>query len=171
MKAASLLVCAVMALIGAADAMPGERTGPFHEEGNCYKSARTSCPTGWTGYNGRCFHYVPTARTWADAEINCQFYGGNLASVHSLDEHHEIQNMILKTTETYPLTWIGGSDAVQQNTWLWSDGTPFKFNYWAPGQPDHRESAHCVLMNFGDEKKFDDQPCSYTKPYVCAKKL
>lgn len=32
-------------------------------------SGSTFCPSGWTGYNGRCFLYVPTPRTWADAEV------------------------------------------------------------------------------------------------------
>ena len=29
----------------------------------------TVCPSGWTGYSGRCFLYVQTPLTWADAEV------------------------------------------------------------------------------------------------------
>ncbi|XP_039677218.1 ladderlectin-like [Perca fluviatilis] len=150
----SLLVCAMMSLTRAA------------EKSYIIKRS-SSCPSGWTGYNGRCFLYVPTAMTWADAEKNCLYHGGNLASVHSFEEHQVIQSMILRKTHTYSVKLLGGSDAQQEGSWFWSDSTPFRFNFWSPGQPDN---AHCLLINFGDQKKFDDQPCSYSLPFVCAKR-
>uniref|UniRef100_A0A7N6AZ20 C-type lectin domain-containing protein n=1 Tax=Anabas testudineus TaxID=64144 RepID=A0A7N6AZ20_ANATE len=149
------------------------KTGSSIDQSHAIKRA-ASCPSGWTANNGRCFLYVPTEMTWADAEKNCLYHGGNLVSVHSFEEHHVIQSMILKLTHAYPLTWIGGSDAEQEGTWFWSDGTAFRLHHWAPGQPDNMAAnkalAHCLLMNSGDLKKFDDQPCSYKKPSVCAKK-
>ncbi|XP_067436260.1 ladderlectin-like [Thunnus thynnus] len=153
----SALVCALMALTTA--------------DGKSHVVKRsTYCPNGWASFNGRCFLYVPTLKTWADAEKSCQSRGGNLASVHSFDEYHSIQSMILRITHTYPLAWLGGSDAQQEGTWFWSDGSAFGYSYWAPGQPDNRGSADCLLMNFGDHKRFDDQPCHFTMPFVCAKK-
>ncbi|XP_062301394.1 galactose-specific lectin nattectin-like [Scomber scombrus] len=130
----------------------------------------TSCPADWTGSNNRCFLFVSTVKTWADAEKHCQSHGGNLASVHSFDEHHVIQSMIQKVTQSYPLTWLGGSDAQQEGTWFWSDGSPFSFTYWSPGQPDGGKRANCLVMNFGGGKKFDDQPCHHKRQFVCAKK-
>ncbi|XP_039678906.1 type-2 ice-structuring protein-like [Perca fluviatilis] len=170
----SLLVCALMALNTAAavpEAEPGQKIELLVQEEKSHIVKRSSsCPSGWTGYNGRCFLYVPTAMTWADAEKNCLYHGGNLASVHSFNEHHVIQSMILRITHMYPLAWLGGSDAQQEGSWFWSDGTPFRFNFWSPGQPDNRANANCLLMNFGDQKKFDDQPCNYRMPFVCAKR-
>ncbi|XP_033466303.2 type-2 ice-structuring protein-like [Epinephelus lanceolatus] len=157
MPAVPLFVCAMMALTRAAEKSP-------------IMKRSTSCPSGWTGYNGRCFSYIPTVMTWANAERHCQNLGGNLASVHSFNEQHAIQSMILQQAHAYPLTWLGGSDAAQEGTWFWSDGKPFRFNYWDKGQPDNYASAHCLVMNSGDLKKFDDQPCHYTKPFVCAMK-
>ncbi|XP_053199776.1 type-2 ice-structuring protein-like isoform X2 [Scomber japonicus] len=157
MLAVSLLVCAMMALTMAEEALQIERSA--------------SCPGGWTDSNSRCFLFVSTSLTWADAEKHCQSHGGNLASVHSLEEHHMIQGVILKVTHSYSLAWLGGSDAQQEGTWFWSDGTPFSYTYWSRGQPDNRADAHCLLMNFGAERKFDDQPCSYRVPFVCAKRV
>lgn len=37
--------------------------------------------------------------------------GAQLASVHNVQEYHEIQKMIVSTTHDYPRTWLGGSDA------------------------------------------------------------
>ncbi|XP_044197756.1 type-2 ice-structuring protein-like [Thunnus albacares] len=163
MLAVSLLVCVMMALTTAV-ALP---------EADPEKSDKvrisTVCPSGWTGFSGRCFLYVQTPVSWADAERNCLSRGGNLASVQNIDEHHIIQSMILRITHTYPLAWLGGSDAQQEGTWFWSDGSPFSFSYWGPGQPDNRESADCLVMNHGDDKKFDDEPCHFTRSFVCAR--
>ncbi|XP_073331713.1 type-2 ice-structuring protein-like [Pagrus major] len=172
MLTVSLLICAMLALTRAA-AVPEEETGlTSGPEGySGIVEVPTSCPEGWISYNDRCFLYVPTPMTWANAEKQCQTWGGNLASVHCFDEQHVIQSMLLRQTLTYPLAWLGGYDATQEGTWFWSDGTAFSFNYWSPGQPDNLANADCLLMNFGGEKKFDDQPCDYLKPFVCAKKL
>ncbi|XP_074480643.1 ladderlectin-like [Sebastes fasciatus] len=148
MLTVSLLVCAVMALTRAYDVPEDD----------------------WTKFGGRSFLYVQTARTWADAERKCQDYGGNLASVHSVDEQQFIQGLILSITEKNALTWLGAFDAQQEGLWLWSDGTRFKFDYWDQGQPDNRGDSHCLVMNYSDRKKFDDTPCSLLRPSVCAKK-
>lgn len=42
---------------------------------------------------------------------NCQSIGGNLASVHSIQEYQKIQRIIAGITHDYRLAWIGGSDA------------------------------------------------------------
>ncbi|XP_041636078.1 galactose-specific lectin nattectin-like [Cheilinus undulatus] len=152
-----LLICAVMVLNNAAD------------EDHILKRS-ISCPHGWSGYRGRCFLYISTPMTWGNAEQTCLSRGGNLASVHSFSEQNFIQSLILSLTHSYPLTWLGGSDAEQEGTWFWSDGTHFDFNYWDKGQPDNYLHAHCLLMNYGGNKKFDDQPCSRTRPFVCAMK-
>ncbi|XP_074479970.1 ladderlectin-like isoform X2 [Sebastes fasciatus] len=174
MLTVSLLVCAMMALTRAAavqEAEPGEKTGPHIPEVKSHMVKwSSSCSSGWTGFRGRCFLYVPTPMTWANAERHCQYHGGNLASVQSFNEQHLIQSVILSVTHDYPLAWLGGSDAQQEGTWFWSDGKPFRFNYWNRGQPDNLKNQDYLLMNFGDQKKFDDQPCSRLKPFVCATK-
>ncbi|XP_074518386.1 ladderlectin-like [Halichoeres trimaculatus] len=155
-----LLVCAGVALANAGDGVLQININRF-----------ASCPAGWIGCSGRCFLYVDTPKSWADAEKHCLSQGGNLASVHSHVEHDIIQGMLLRATNSHPLAWLGGSDAAQEGTWLWSDGTPFDFEHWDVGQPDNKANAGCMLMNFGDDKKFDDQPCDYLKSFVCAKTL
>ncbi|XP_041636063.1 ladderlectin-like [Cheilinus undulatus] len=165
------LTCAMMAKAAVLEADQALPCAPEGEGYTVTTEREAGCQSGWTRFNERCFLYVDTTMTWADAERNCQSRGGNLASVHSFSEQHAIQEMIKRQTQTYPLAWLGGSDAQQEGTWLWSDGSPFMFNYWDVGQPDNRARAHCLLMNFGDEQKFDDQPCSFLKTFVCARKL
>ncbi|KAM4611645.1 ladderlectin-like [Polymixia lowei] len=96
MLSVSLLLIAVVALTGAAE-----------------DQGATKCRDGWTKYGCRCFIYVPTRRTWAQSEKNCLSLGGNLASIHSHQEYHDVQDMIKKLTKGFPVTWLGGSDAAR----------------------------------------------------------
>uniref|UniRef100_A0A8P4JVY1 C-type lectin domain-containing protein n=2 Tax=Dicentrarchus labrax TaxID=13489 RepID=A0A8P4JVY1_DICLA len=126
--------------------------------------------SGWTGYKGSCFHYIPTAMTWARAEKNCQSMGANLASVHSAEEYHELQRMIVSITHAYRETWIGGSDAQEEGVWLWSDGSSFNYRHCG-GFDNWGGKQHCLQMNYGGQKCWDDCQCSYKRPFVCAKKI
>ncbi|XP_060918397.1 type-2 ice-structuring protein-like isoform X2 [Labrus mixtus] len=134
-------------------------------------TVQSGCPSGWTADNGRCFLYVPRAMRWVDAERNCQYRGGNLASVHSFDDYHAIQRMLARQTGWLPVTWIGGSDAQQERTWLWSDGSPFNFKNWCRRQPDNLSNQDCLQMNYSGNKCWDDNQCYKHYPFVCAKKL
>ncbi|XP_014831463.1 PREDICTED: type-2 ice-structuring protein-like isoform X2 [Poecilia mexicana] len=133
----------------------------------------TDCPRGWTGFNGRCFRYIPQPMSWARAEKNCQSMKANLASVHNMEEYHEIQRLIISASHEYKKTWIGGSDAQEQNHWFWIDGTPFLYTNWCPGEPNNhgRRKQDCLQMNHGDHKCWDDVQCHRPKPSVCAKKV
>ncbi|XP_059211185.1 ladderlectin-like [Centropristis striata] len=169
------LLCAVMALTTAAalsevteepDALekPGEGEHQVVERS-------TSCPGGWRLINGRCFLYVPRAQSWARAERNCQSLGANLATVHRAEEYHGIKRMIQDVTHGHPRTWIGGSDAEEEGVWLWGDGTPFRFSYWCSGQPNNWGVQHCVEINYGDNKCWNDRSCYDHLPSVCAKNI
>lgn len=48
---------------------------------------RGTCPMFWYSFNGRCYKYVATHMTWAEAELHCVSEGANLVSVHSSAEH------------------------------------------------------------------------------------
>ncbi|KAG7233378.1 hypothetical protein INR49_007108 [Caranx melampygus] len=131
---------------------------------------RTStCPHGWKNINGRCFCFVSNEMSWPRAEKNCQTMGANLASVHNKDQYNKIQEMVRIMSGGFPHTWLGGSDAQETGLWLWSDGS--SFNYKHCGTFDNyfwRE--HCLQMNYGDHKCWDDVNCGKYRPSVCAKK-
>uniref|UniRef100_A0A674BQI4 C-type lectin domain-containing protein n=1 Tax=Salmo trutta TaxID=8032 RepID=A0A674BQI4_SALTR len=114
--------------------------------------------------------FVKTAMTWPKAERHCQllgeklkpvrntvkYLGANLASVHSYEEFRFLQAVVLINTGSFPLTWIGGYDAVQAKVekdrlWFWSDGSKFDHESWAEGEPTNHYGARepCIQMNFG----------------------
>uniref|UniRef100_A0A8C7HDA7 C-type lectin domain-containing protein n=1 Tax=Oncorhynchus kisutch TaxID=8019 RepID=A0A8C7HDA7_ONCKI len=99
------------------------------------------CSTGWFKHGHRCFTYIRTERTWAESEQYCVFQGANLASIHSTEENHFIQEMIRRQTHDFPRVWIGGQD------------------------PDNAMGIeNCMHINYGEEKRWNDYVCSRTLP-------
>ncbi|XP_074535590.1 ladderlectin-like [Halichoeres trimaculatus] len=170
MLTAFLLLCAGMALTNAAavpeaeaeqmmeeasvqEADPEaelheEMTGEAHIQGDDAVVLSGGCPGGWARYHDRCFLYIGATKSWALAERHCQTLGGNLASFHN-DAEKSFVNELLHTVTGGELqwTWIGGSDAQQENIWLWSDGSRYTYTNWCSGQPDNLGGQqHCIEM-------------------------
>ncbi|XP_062301006.1 type-2 ice-structuring protein-like [Scomber scombrus] len=167
--AVSALVCALMALTRAA-ALPEAEAKDQIVKSHLVKRSK-SCPAGWTEFNGHCFHYDPRNMNWAKAERSCQSMNANLASVHNIHDYHEIQKLILRVSYEFTPAWIGGSDAQVEGVWLWSDGSHFTYQNWCSGQPDNDFGQHCLLINYGEKKCWDDDRCNSPRPFVCAKKI
>uniref|UniRef100_A0A3B5LQP9 C-type lectin domain-containing protein n=1 Tax=Xiphophorus couchianus TaxID=32473 RepID=A0A3B5LQP9_9TELE len=136
---------------------------------SCFGSIQTSvsCPSGWTLINSRCFLYVPTDMTWANAEKNCLSMGANLASVHNMNEYRRVQNLISAAGHGHLLNSV-----LQEKTWFWSDGSPMTYTNWCLKQPDNKAGhQNCLQMNYsGKENCWDDVECHIRRPSVCAKK-
>ncbi|KAM4564442.1 type-2 ice-structuring protein-like isoform 2-T2 [Fundulus diaphanus] len=157
--------------------MARTRANPIQDDGSTDQEEvdlvqRSSCPSGWSPINSRCFHYVPKPMTWARAEKNCLSMGAHLASVHDLDEYHQVQSLITTATHGSKETWIGGTNAQETSIWFWSDGSPLHYTNWCHGEPNNYMGRQfCLLMNYSGEKCWDDQRCSVRHPSVCAKKI
>ncbi|KAK2863304.1 hypothetical protein Q5P01_002837 [Channa striata] len=169
-----LTVCvlgfAVMALVRAA-AFEKKRAKNDQTESSDLVKRYLHCSWGWTYIDGACLKYVPKPMTWGRAERNCRSMGAHLASVLNINKYHAIQNMIADATHDYKEAWIGGSDAQHEGVWLWSDGETMQFTNWCPGEPNNAlGSQHCIQMNYGDQKCWDDQRCETHLPSVCAQR-
>ncbi|KAK6291612.1 hypothetical protein J4Q44_G00373960 [Coregonus suidteri] len=121
----------------------------------------------------------PLVTTWPEAERKCLLLGGNLASVHSLPQYRFLQSLIQESR--VQRTWIGAYDAMKEGLWLWSDGSRFNYQNWAPGQPSNYNHGfvkditngrgHCMEMNCGASHRQNDVPCWFKLPFVCSRKL
>ncbi|CDQ80980.1 ladderlectin-like [Oncorhynchus mykiss] len=129
------------------------------------------CPRGWTKYESHCFMFVHTAMTWPQAERYCLSHQANLASVHNCGDNYNLQQLVLKNTGQHQTIWIGGVDAVQNKHWFWSDGSKFDYENWEQGEPNcYGGREHCLQMNYGGDKKWNDLNCEEKLPLVCALK-
>ncbi|KAK2897141.1 galactose-specific lectin nattectin-like isoform X2 [Channa argus] len=127
------------------------------------------CPPGWTMFNDHCYQFYNSEKDWADAESFCTSLGGNLASLLTADIQNFLKEMIFRATNAYKNAWVGGSDAVKEGKWLWSDGSQFDFNRWGKGEPNNLGDEDCMEINFGGQDYVNDAKCDLKRAFVCAK--
>ncbi|XP_030003832.1 galactose-specific lectin nattectin-like [Sphaeramia orbicularis] len=135
------------------------------------KLQRGNCPQFWFSFDGRCYKYVATHATWADAELYCVSQRANLVSIHSHAESNFVKGLIENYDHSEGPTWIGLSDLHKEGRWMWSDGSQVNFLFWSVGQPDnHNWNEHCVHTT-GEASKWNDAICTTAHPYVCASQV
>ncbi|KAL3983740.1 adhesion G-protein coupled receptor G2 [Sarotherodon galilaeus] len=121
------------------------------------------CPPFWYSFNGRCYKYVATHMSWADAdwanaELYCLSQGANLVSIHNTEEENFVRSLIGNSDPTQAPTWIG-----LKGRWMWSDGSVVGFVNWNAGEPNNvAGKEHCATNNFSSPKKWNDYPCSHS---------
>ncbi|XP_042291262.1 lactose-binding lectin l-2-like [Thunnus maccoyii] len=136
------------------------------------KLQRGNCPMFWYSFQGRCYKYVSTHMTWADAELHCVSEKANLVSVHSLEEQNFVKSLIKNFDHAEGYTWIGLSDTQKEGGWMWSDGSAVNFAFWSSGEPNNEGGKEdCVHNNYGTDLKWNDHSCSLTFPSVCASRI
>ncbi|CAB1320992.1 unnamed protein product, partial [Coregonus sp. 'balchen'] len=103
---------------------------------------------------------------------HCVSIGANLASVHSSAEYQFLQEVVGSKIGGSSTTWIGGFDAVQDRLWFWSDGSEFDYQNWKKGEPNNSGGREpCMVMNWGDEYRWNDINCGNSFPSVCSKRI
>ena len=126
--------------------------------------------------NRKCYVFVDHDSTWHEAERCCVEWGGHLASIHS-DQENRAVNAIRNENHW---TWIGLNDIAEEGNYVWTDGTPYDYNNYAPDEPnnhDVRENCINLLLHKGwGELKWNDYKCEKDSnvrvkrfSYVCKK--
>ncbi|XP_067467952.1 galactose-specific lectin nattectin-like [Thunnus thynnus] len=136
------------------------------------KLQRGNCPMFWFSFNGRCYKYVASHMTWADADFHCVSESATLVSIHCLEEERFVTSLIKNFDPAQGSTWIGFSDIHKEGRWIWSDGSALDFAFWDNGQPNnYHGKEHCARKNYNGNLKWNDGPCSETLPFVCASRV
>ncbi|VDN30101.1 unnamed protein product [Cylicostephanus goldi] len=95
----------------------------------------------------------------------------------------EVSESGMDYSDSSSLTWIGLTQAnyPASATWTWTDGTPYDYKDWAPGEPnDTKGQEHCVQIHSdyvgkdpskdSSYRRWNDIPCNtYMRSYVCKK--
>ena len=83
----------------------------------------------------KCFLYVPTQKSFVDAQSYCQSQGGNLASVRNALDNHLIADHARERFKGLFL-YLGASIINNEsNTWSWADESQLKYTNWlVPGK-------------------------------------
>ncbi|XP_035999349.1 lactose-binding lectin l-2 isoform X2 [Fundulus heteroclitus] len=58
----------------------------------------------------------------------------------------------------------------EKGAWLWSDGSPFTFSGWSPGEPNNSGGKeNCMQINLRGRKFVNDADCDIRLSFVCSK--
>ncbi|XP_070709201.1 macrophage mannose receptor 1 [Pempheris klunzingeri] len=102
--------------------------------------------------------------TWHQARKSCQQQGADLLSIVELHE----QSYISGLTDTLGASlWIGLNSLDFESGWQWSNGNPFRYLNWAPGNPSSEPGLNCATLNAGKASKWESVACTKKLGYVC----
>ena len=113
---------------------------------------------------GTCYSYFTSSINWQNARDMCLAWGGDLATVTSLEGNTLMYNTV--TGADY--CWIGLNDVDNENTFVWADGSSSPYRSWYPGQPDnYLGNEDCVIIS--GTGNWNDISCTSTPAcYFCS---
>jgi len=128
--------------------------------------ALCACPVGWLVRNKDCWFLNTKAYNWNDARNWCNALKGDLLSIHNAGDLQFAQS--LAGLSSSDRTWVGATDENTEGTWRWSDGTPFDFLFWDPGQPHGGDKENCGdLRIVNNMTGLNDEHCNNQHQFIC----
>ncbi|XP_069504437.1 macrophage mannose receptor 1-like [Ambystoma mexicanum] len=110
--------------------------------------------------------YPQSAIAWHQARISCQQQNADLLSITELHEQAYIAGLVQNFDSAM---WIGLNSLDVNSGWQWSDGRPFRFLNWAPGNPSIEPGTTCVALNPGRAATWESKECMQKLGYICRK--
>ncbi|XP_055073374.2 macrophage mannose receptor 1 [Misgurnus anguillicaudatus] len=107
-----------------------------------------------------------SALTWHQARASCQQQDADLLSISELHEQSYISGL---TDLLGSALWIGLNSLDFESGWQWSNGNPFRYLNWAPGNPSLEPGLNCAALNAGKASKWESLACSKKLGYICRK--
>ena len=94
--------------------------------------------------------------SWAEARSSCQANAPQNGDLASVPDQATSDFLSTLTTE---IAWIGGH-WTEEDGWTWSDGTPWGFESWHPGEPNNWGGIpeDYIATNFGSAGEWNDFP-------------
>uniref|UniRef100_A0A452RI80 Asialoglycoprotein receptor 2 n=1 Tax=Ursus americanus TaxID=9643 RepID=A0A452RI80_URSAM len=124
------------------------------------------CPVNWLEFEGSCYWFSRSGKTWAEADRYCQLENAHLVVINSREE----QKFIVQHTNPYD-AWIGLTDS--EGAWKWVDGTDYHQSYknWAATQPDdwqgHEVGGGEDCAEVRANGRWNDNLCEQVQRWVC----
>ncbi|XP_061826475.1 lectin-like [Nerophis lumbriciformis] len=141
------LLCGISGLIAGTWALPEE------------KKKKGCCAPGWTQVEGHCYILQENRRSFSDAEKFCNALGGNLASITDAVKNAVVTQLV--RDDGFQPAWIGLTDAVTEQVFIWTDGSPLDFqNFFSPFF-----FGDCVYIN--SSGRWSPASCFFRFNFVC----
>ncbi|KAI9544497.1 hypothetical protein NQZ68_001370 [Dissostichus eleginoides] len=139
----------------------------FHQQAFVTAAETGFCSAPWIPYNGHCFNLNRTQKTWPDAQRDCRFEGGDLATIRNVEDQSFVISQ-LGYTSTDEL-WIGLNDRKTEGQFDWIDHSTVSFTSWEFGKPAvSTDIKDCVLIR-GENGNWADRVCEEKHGSICMK--
>ncbi|KAI5212640.1 C-Type Lectin Domain Family 17, Member A [Manis pentadactyla] len=126
--------------------------------------ARITCPEGWLSFEGKCYYFSQSPKSWYEARMFCQENYSHLVIISSFAE----QNFVAKAHGSPRVYWLGLSDINREGDWRWLDGSPVTLSFWGPEEPNNIQDEDCASMDKGGT--WNDLSCDKTTYWICERK-
>ncbi|XP_075780162.1 C-type lectin BfL-2-like [Pelodiscus sinensis] len=107
-------------------------------------------------------------------QVQCQHHqpGAHLASIVNEAERDVVVHYITMSGST-DRVWIGLHDPDKDRTWVWTDGSLYRYHSWNNGEPNNdKNNEYCVeVWTSTGYKDWNDAPCDKTNAYICKYRL
>ena len=128
-------------------------------------------------YEARAYMFCSPANDVARAQELCESVGQTLANIRDAALNDWLSSTALELGISD--AWTAGSDAFQEGTWTWGDGTPVgasglsspEFSAWEPGQPDSLTLDDDCLTLTAETQTWWDRECAIEQSFICETSL
>ncbi len=108
--------------------------------------------------NGACLVVYRTPATYAGAQAACASLSARLVVIASAQTNQAVTALIGGVT-----AFVGATDAVTEDTFLWSSGAGLTFTNWRAGEPNNGNGGFeedCMVVEGARGGTWDDRPCA-----------
>lgn len=123
--------------------------------------------------SGSCYILFRSQLDWPSAQAACAALDGHLATATTLAENELLSQIVPGNLDV----WIGASDEVTEDQFLWVSGETFAFEHWRTGEPNNGgdNGENCAVVEgdnniAGEGCLWDDRPCGGDRPYLCERR-
>ncbi|MHA1967926.1 MAG: C-type lectin domain-containing protein [Candidatus Hodarchaeales archaeon] len=110
-------------------------------------------------YNGHSYQLISLAKTWLEANVDCQTRGGYLVTIGNQEENNFVASLVSDT-----VALIGYTDRETEGVWKWTTNEPVTFTNWQIGDPSDAQEDYAGIANNGIwEDVYEDERL----PYIC----
>ncbi|MBK9418907.1 MAG: HYR domain-containing protein [Flavobacteriales bacterium] len=129
---------------------------------SCVPSAALSTYVLLGAHDGKQYYISAYDATYDAAIAAAQSMGHHLLSISTVEENDFIHASI-NAIGIDPV-WIGLTDQIVEDEYLWHSGEPFVYENWVDGEPNNFGDEDAVMMT-GDGE-WNDVPVTITLPYI-----